>query len=150
MAVRLRSAPTFGLWAQGRPSEFASLKECKMLMSDDDDDCTHLSSRSVGRGRPVGGATVTHSESVANTHRARSSPLLAPAPRRREAGYLHALLVSNQLDVQHEGQPMAREGCLSRGKEANLLLDNVWKQLSPNVLFTSTFSVVKTLATTGS
>ena len=83
MAVRLRSAPTFGLWAQGRPSEFASLKECKMLMSDDDDDCTHLSSRSVG------GATVTHSESVANTYRARSSPLLAPAPR--EAGYLHAM-----------------------------------------------------------
>lgn len=106
--------------------------------------------RSVGRGRPVGGATVTHSESVANTYRARSSPLLAPASRRREAGYLHALLVSNQLDVQHEGQPTAREGSLSRGKEANLLLDNVWKQLSPNVLFTSTFSVVKTLATTGS
>ena len=54
MAVRLRSAPTFGLWAQGRPSEFASLKECKMLMSDDDDDCTHLSSRSVGRSVAVG------------------------------------------------------------------------------------------------
>ena len=109
--------------------------------------------RSVGRGRPVGGATVTHSESVANTYRARSSiapPRPGIAKARSRLFACHALLVSNQLDVQHEGQPTAREGSLSRGKEANLLLDNVWKQLSPNVLFTSTFSVVKTLATTGS
>ena len=153
MAVRLRSAPTFGLWAQGRPSEFASLKECKMLMSDDDDDCTHLSSRSVGRSRSAGCRRDRHSLGVGGEYvsgQIIAPPRPGPAKARSRLFACHALLVSNQLDVQHEGQPTAREGSLSRGKEANLLLDNVWKQLSPNVLFTSTFSVVKTLATTGS
>ena len=76
MAVRLRSAPTFGLWAQGRPSEFVSLKECKMLMSDDDDDCTHLSSRSVGRSRSAGWRRDRHSLGVGGEYV--SGQIIAP------------------------------------------------------------------------
>ena len=97
MAVRLRSAPTFGLWAQGRPSEFASLKECKMLMSasDDDDDCTARSvGRSVGRPRPS-----------LTLWRISGEIIVRHVASREVAGYLHALLVTiRTCATSHEGR----------------------------------------------
>ena len=60
--VSSRSAPLFGHWAQGRTNERTneqvSLKECKMLMSDDDDGWLH---RALGRSSRRPRPSLTHS-----------------------------------------------------------------------------------------
>ena len=82
--VSSRSAPLFGHWAQGRTNERTneqvSLKECKMLMSDDDDGWLH---RALGRSSRRPRPSLTHSLC--------GEIIVASGVASQPASYVHAL-----------------------------------------------------------